>query len=370
MSERIAAIGVLEVRVPLPRPIVFRDWIITERVLALAAVRATNGAVGYAFGLTRDGPVAQLLRNHVAPAYLDQSLDEPAACFRAAIGRARPILGSGMGLRALSLADIATWDASARVAGRSLRDHLGGTVDSLPVMGVAGYPPHIDLDGVAEQARAFQGMSLGHLKLPMVPGIEANRARLEAAAPFAERVSLDGAWSLGDVAAAVELAGVMPKPGWLEDPVAPEHIDLLADVRRAVGVTIAMGDEQGGPGFPDAMLLAEAVDVVRLDAACAGGITGLRPIVARVQRAGKGISFHVYAAFHAQIAAGLGAEDAWIEWSLPGTLVDVITESQPLPAFQAGRMRTDVEQIGLGRMWDPDWLRDQDVDDPDGILAW
>jgi len=25
---------------------------------------------------------------------------------------------------------------------------------------------------------------------------------------------------------------------------------------------------------------------------------------------------------------------------------------------------------GLGRMWDPDWLADQTIDDPDGILHW
>jgi|GEM_PF-3343251 len=31
--ERIAAVGVLALRVPLPRPIVFRDWVIRERVI-------------------------------------------------------------------------------------------------------------------------------------------------------------------------------------------------------------------------------------------------------------------------------------------------------------------------------------------------
>jgi len=370
VAERIAAVGVLELRVPLARPIVFRDWVITERAFAIAAVRATGGAVGYAFGLTRDGPVARMLRDTVAPAYLDQPLDDPSVAFRAAIGRARPILGSGMGLRALSLVDIAAWDASARVAGRSLRDHLGGSVDSLRVMAVAGYPPQLELDAVAEQARTFRAMGLGHLKLPMVPSVEANRRRLEAAAPYADQLSLDGAWSIHDVAAAVELAAVMPKPGWLEDPVPPERIELLADVRRAIGVRVAMGDEQGGPGFPDALLLGDAVDVVRLDATCAGGITGLRPIIERVQRAGKDISFHVYAAFHAQIAAGLGADEAWIEWSLPGMLVDAVTESRTLPTFDDGRMHIDPVGPGLGRMWDPDWLADQTIDDPDGILDW
>ncbi len=370
MAERIAAVGVLELRLPLPRPIVFRDWVITERVIAIAAVRSSGGAVGYAYGLTRDGPVDLLLRRHVVPAYLDQPIDDPAAAYHAALGRARPILGSGMGLRALSLVDIATWDVSARVAGRSLRDHVGGTVESLPCMGVVGYPPHLELPDVADQTRTFGALGVGHVKLPMVPGLDANRRRLEAAAECADRVSIDGGWSLHDVAAAVELAQVMPRAGWLEDPVPSERIDLLADVRRAVGVDVAMGDEQGGPGFPDALLLADAVDVVRLDASCAGGITGLRPIVQRVQRAGRGMSFHVFANFHSQIAAALGAADAWIEWSLPGMLVDALTESLPLPTTRDGRMVVPNDHPGLGRLWDPDWLADQQVDDPEGVLGW
>lgn len=370
MKETIAAVGALELRVPLPRPITFGDWVIRDRVFALVAVRSSSGAVGHAFGLTRDGPVVSILRSHVAPAYVGQALADPALVFAAALARARPILGSGMGLRALSLVDIAAWDASARAAGRSLVEHLGGQAGWLPVMGVAGYPPHLDLDEVAAQAKRFAALGMSHLKLPMVPGVEANRARLEAVAGVVDMVSLDGGWSLPDVEATEALAAVMPKAGWLEDPVAPERIELLARVRKAIGVKVAMGDEQGGPGFPDALLLADAVDVVRLDATCAGGVSGLRPIMERVRRAGKSVSFHVYAALHAPIAAGLGAQEAWIEWSLPGTLVDVMTETLPLPAFSAGRMRVDREALGLGRLFDPDWLRDQVFEDPDGMARW
>jgi L-alanine-DL-glutamate epimerase-like enolase superfamily enzyme len=370
VSDAIAAVGALELRVPLPQPLVFGDWVIRERAFALVAVRAGSGAVGHAFGLTRDGPVVPIVRAHVAPLYVGRPLADPSVAFAAAIARARPILGSGMGLRALSLVDIAAWDASARAAGRSLADHLGGGVESLPAMGVIGYPPHLGLDEVAGQAGRFRAMGLGHLKLPMVQGLEANRARLEAAASAADTVSTDAGWSLTDVEAAKAIAAVMPRPGWLEDPVPPDRIDLLAAVRRAVGVRVAMGDEQGGPGFPDAMLLADAVDVVRLDAACAGGVSGLRPIVERVRRAGKALSFHIYGPMHAAIAAGLGLEDAWTEWSLPGTLVDVVTESLPLPAFIDGRVPVDRASPGMGRLFDADWLREQRLDDPDGVAGW
>ncbi len=369
MIEQVAAVRALELRVPLPSPIAFGDWVIRDRAFALVRVESTSGAVGHAYGLTRDGPVVPMIREHVRPLYLGRPLEAPDALFHAAVGRARPVLGSGMGLRALSLVDIATWDCAARAHGRSLADHLGGSVETLPVMAVAGYPPSPDPELVTEQARVFQAMGIGHLKLPMVAGVEANLRRLEAAAPHAERLSLDGGWSLSDVASAIEVAAVMSVPGWLEDPVAPDRIDLLAAVRRAISVPVAMGDEQGGPGFPDAMLLADAVDVVRLDASCVGGVTGVRAIVGRVRAAGKGISFHVYAGYHAQIAAGLGLEDAWVEWSLPGTLVDVITESRPLPVVEHGRMRVDRETPGLGTLWDPDWLRDLAPDDPDGVLG-
>lgn len=246
MKDLIADVGVLELRVPLPRPISFGDWVIRDRAYALVAVRTRSGAVGRAFGLTRDGPVAQMVRSYVAPAYAGKALDDPSSLYASALGRARPILGSGMGLRALSLVDIATWDASARVAGRSLPLHLGGAVDSLPVMGVVGYPPDLELDEVAAQAERFSVMGLRHVKLPMVAGIEANQARLDAVAPFVDMVSIDGGWSLPHVEGAKAIADVMPKPGWLEDPVAPDRIDLLAEVRAAVEVRVAMGDEQGG----------------------------------------------------------------------------------------------------------------------------
>jgi L-alanine-DL-glutamate epimerase-like enolase superfamily enzyme len=156
--------------------------------------------------------------------------------------------------------------------------------------------------------------------------------------------------------------------------VPQDRIDLLAEIRRAVSVDVAMGDDQGGPGSPDALLLADAVDVVRIDAACAGGVTGVRSILERVRRAGKDVSFHIYGNMHAPIAAGLGAQDAWIEWSLPGTFVDAVTESLPLPAFDGDRLRVgdlgSSHEPGLGWLWDPDWLRDQPVDDPEGVLAW
>lgn len=370
MGERIAAVGVAGLRVPLAQPIVYRDWVVRDRAYAIVAVRTSGGAVGYAYGLTRDGPVEAIVRQHVAPSYVDRALDDPAELFRVARGTFRPVLSGGIGLRALSLVDIATWDAAARAAGRSLRDHLGGTVERLPVMGIVGYPPSLPPEGIAEQAARFAALGARHVKLPAVADIEVNRVRMEAAAPFADAVSLDGGWTIETLEHGLAVAAAMPRPGWLEDPVPPDRIDLMAALHRGTGVTLAMGDEQGGPGFPDALLLADALDVVRVDATCAGGISGLRTIVPQVLGAGKGLSFHVFARLHAQLAAAFDASDTVIEWSLPGMLVDPVTESLPMPPMADGRMVVAADHAGLGELWDRAWMADQATDDPDGILGW
>jgi L-alanine-DL-glutamate epimerase-like enolase superfamily enzyme len=370
MGERIESVGVAVVRVPLAQPIVYRDWIVRDRSYAIVAVRTDGGAVGHAYGLTRDGPVEAIVRRHVAPSYIGRPLQDPDALFRVARGTFRPVLSGGIGLRALSLVDIATWDAAARVAGRSLRDHLDGTIDRLPVMGIVGYPPSLAPEGIADQAAWFQGRGVGHVKLPAVAELDLNRRRMEAALPYAEEVSLDGGWTIESLEQGQAIAAAMPRPGWLEDPVPPDRIDLMAELHRTAGVTLAMGDEQGGPGFPDALLLADAVDVVRIDATCAGGISGARSIVPRVRQAGKRLSFHVFARVHAQIAASLGAEGAVIEWSQPGMLVDPVTESLPMPAMADGSMVVAADHAGLGELWDRAWMAEQGREDPDGILAW
>ncbi len=369
-GERVAAVGVASLRVPLGQPIVYRDWVVRDRSYAIVAVRTSGGAVGYAYGLTRDGPVEDIVRRHVAGSYLDRSLDDPALIFAVARGTFRPVLSGGIGLRALSLVDIAAWDAAARAAGRSLRDHLGGTLQTLPVMGIVGYPPSLPPEGVAEQAGRFAALGVRHVKLPAVADVALNRVRMEAAAPFVDAVSLDGGWTIQTLEQGLEVAAAMPRPGWLEDPVPPERIDLMAALHRSAGVTLAMGDEQGGPGFPDALLLADALDVVRIDATCAGGISGLRTIVPQVLAAGKGLSFHVFARLHAQIAAALDAGGTVIEWSLPGMTVDPVTESLPMPPIADGRMTVASDHPGLGALWDRDWMAEQVTDDPDGILAW
>ena len=94
-----------------------------------------------------------------------------------------------------------------------------------------------------------------------------------------------------------------------------------------------MGDEQGGSYYPQALILAKAVDVVRIDLTCMGGITGGRRIVDECLRAGVAFSPHMFAHVHSQVFSGWGFPDVPIEWGVPWTGVDPYADSLAQPTI-------------------------------------
>ena len=67
---------------------------------------------------------------------------------------------------------------------------------------------------------------------------------------------------------------------WYEEPVSPENIDELAEVRRKVNIPIATGEHLYGK-FPFSQILEQkAADVLQPDIANAGGLTELKKIAA------------------------------------------------------------------------------------------
>jgi len=173
-----------------------------------------------------------------------------------------------------------------------------------------------------------------------------------------------------DAEAAAELLRSMPdvRLGWYEDVFPPGDAELLAALRARVDTPIAMGDEQGGSYFPRALLEAGAVDVVRVDATCMGGLTRLRPLLAELTAAGVAFAPHMFAHVHSQIFGALGY-DVPIEWGVPGTGVDQYADSLEQPLVRGGRMAPLAPAPGFGTLVNPEWIAAQTLDDPDGVVA-
>jgi L-alanine-DL-glutamate epimerase-like enolase superfamily enzyme len=372
MPDRIVSIGVVTVRAALPEVIRFGDWVMRHREFALVRLVAESGVEGYGFTLTREGPVAAAIRQAIAHHYVGAPYDDPERLFLRTQWSNLASLSAGTGLRALSIVDLAVWDLKARAAGVSIARLLGGEPRPLPATAIVGYPPAIGADAVAAQVHELRQAGWQRFKIPITVDPDAAYARTRAAAEAGGEdawLGMDAAWIFRDVDAAVGfLDGLDVRLGWFEDVFPPGDAALVAELRRRTDTPIAMGDEQGGSYFPEALLLREAVDVVRIDLTCMGGLSRAHALVGACERAGVAFAPHMFAHVHSQIFGALGF-DVPIEWGVPGTGVDQFADSLRRPEIVDGRMLPLPEEPGFGPLHDLAWLAEQDVDDPDGVLA-
>lgn len=375
--ERIAELSVLTLRAPLPEVINFGDWVMRHREFALVRLRSTSGAEGFGFTLTREAPIAAAIRQAVAHHYIGASIgsvEEIATVFHRCQGSNLASLASGSGLRALSIVDLAAHDLLAKASGISIARLLGGTLSSLPATAIIGYPPAtMGPDEVRAQVESLRAAGWRRFKIPIALPLEYGVARLLAAREAAGAdawLGMDAAWVFRTVEDALAFLDQVGEAGlaWFEDVFPPGDATLVAALRESTDVPIAMGDEQGGSYYPEALLARSAVDVVRIDLTCMGGITCARTLIEACDRAGTAYAPHMFAHVHSQVFGALGC-DVPIEWGVPWTGVDQYSDSLDPPVLRDGRMEAPQEAAGFGKLVNPEWIAEQEVDDPDHLLV-
>ncbi len=369
----ITAIEVATIRSPLPVKINFGPWVMEHREFAVCRIEADDGQVGTAFVYTRDGALASFVRLNIAAQYVGQPYRDPEALHWRAAWSNNAILASGLGLRALSLVDLAAWDLASRAAGASIARYLGGELRPLPATAIIGYPPQLTPDEVAEQVATLHAAGWRRFKQPIAATPEATRARLRAARAAMGPdcwLGMDCNWVFKSAAEAIEFARTIQdvQLGWMEDIVPPGDARMVAEIRAGAGLPVAMGDEQGGSYHPESLLKHEAVDVARVDVTTNGGITRLRRILGDVEAAGVRFAPHMFAHVHSRVFAALGYDDVPIEWGVPGSGVDQYADSLPQPTIRDGLMDPLADEPGLGPQANPAWMAEQIVDDPDHVL--
>ncbi len=371
----ITAVDVMTIQAQLPAPVIFGEWIMHTREFALVRVRTSAGVDGYSYTLTRDGAVAEQIRKTIARIYVGSDTDERERTYTVAWRRSLASHAAGLGLRALSIVDLACWDAAARLADRSIADLLGGDNAPMPATAIIGYPPGtMGPDETGAQTAELYAAGWRRFKAPIAATPERTAGRLRAARAAAPDawLGMDAAWVYGDVETAASFIESIPDVGlgWFEDVFPPGDAGMLRRLRDRIDVPIAQGDEQGGSYYPEALIALGAVDVVRVDLTCMGGITAGRRVIDQVLEAGLAFAPHMFPHVHSQVLAGLGHTDVPIEWGIPFTGVHPMDDPLPQPTILAGgRMAPLPEEPGFGRLVDIDWIRAQPHDDPAGILG-
>ena len=372
-SPTITQIRTARILYELEVPIVYGPWVMRHREFVLVRVDADDGNAGFAYCLTRDGPVPEIVAKSIAPRYVGASAVEPRAAFFDTLYSNHAVHASGIGMRSLSVVDIAAWDLACKIDGVTIAAALGVPEPvRLPATAIVGYPPSLGPEAVAAQVAGLWAAGWRRFKVPIAPDLDASVARLHAARAAAPEgwVGFDAnmVFRTADDVARFDAQIADLGLGWIEDLVPPGDAALVADCRAAASTPVAMGDEQGGSYHPQALLAHRAVDVLRIDLTTNGGISGMPRVLDQARRAGVPVAPHMYPHLHSRVLPALGAPDVPIEWGVPGTGVHPMDDCLEQPVIVDGLMEPLAQDAGLGTLVNRRWLATQQVIDPDGLL--
>lgn len=198
---------------------------------------------------------------------------------------------SGMFMTAVSAIDCALWDLKGKAWNVPVYRLLGGpTRPTVPAYAsMLGFS--VEPAAAADVARAYQAQGFTAQKWFFrcgpgdgAEGIERNLALAQAlrAAVGPYYPLMFDAFMAWDVPYATTMVRALEplRPAWMEEPVPPERVSALRQIRQAASVPIATGEHVYTRWQVKELLMAEAVDVVQTDPDWTGGISELVKICA------------------------------------------------------------------------------------------
>ncbi len=197
----------------------------------------------------------------------------------------------GQTMLAVSALDCALWDLKGKFYGAPVHRLLGGpTRGELPAYAsMLGFP--VDPEQVAPRVRehaeaGYRGQKwfFRHGPGSGRAGCEANKALVKAARESAgpDYPLMFDAWMSWDVAYFRDMAQEIEPYDvtWIEEPVLPDRIDQLAEIRALSPIPIAAGEHEYTRWGMHELLKRKAVDILQPDPMWAGGISEMVNICA------------------------------------------------------------------------------------------
>lgn len=352
-SMKVTRLETWTTRIPLKTPLRLGGMTVDHREYIFVRATGDGGHTGAAWSLTRNLPVGAVV-DSLAPRVVGSDLEAIAGTWQGIHGSNGPAARSGVSMRALSLTDIALWDLRSQAAGMPLYQLLGGLREEMPVIAVSGYPgtgksPEEMGDRLTQLAR--DGHALVKAARWPTPD-ETARLLARTAAPG---IIIDAAWAWESPRQALDeiLLWGEKRLAWLEDAMPPQRTASLRELRENCPQPLGVGDEVSDPDLLTGLVAAGAVDLLRVDATVAGGITGVRQLLGFCWHSGIPVSFHVGLPIHIHLAASspapIGVE------AFVGEDIDLDPVERLLadpPPVENGRV---VVPTGPGLGCSPDW---------------
>lgn len=297
-------------------------------------VETAAGLIGHGIsGLADPQSIADII-NHDAAA---QIIGDDALCSEAVWSKLywhlTPRGQSGLAVHSMSAIDIALWDIRGKALGVPIATLIGGARREVPLYVTFG-PAELSREQLVASARDLAGRGFNHLKMVVASGAWRRRDRRSLEAAIAEDVArvravreaigdavdlaVDANCNLDFASARDLIEALAPyRLSFFEEPLLQNDIPLMAELRRATGMTITAGQNEGrAVRFRD-MLAAQAVDAVQPNVMNSGGYTQVLKIAGLAEAFNVPISNGGAAALqNMHLHAGL-AHGGPCEWHIP-----------------------------------------------------
>ena len=245
----------------------------------LVRIETDSGLVGWgeSFGYFSNRSVAPIIERSIVPLLVGRELDDPRK-FSEEIQRKLVLQGRyGITTFALSGVDLALWDLTAKAAGVSVAEHLGGRKrDSIPAYCCLVRYGDPDLVARYSEQGANEGFPEIKLHEIEIPAIRRCREAIGPDLPMTVDVNCD--WSVDYTREVIpELIDLRSR--WLEEPIfPPEDYRTLAELRQT-GIKIATGENACTAFQFSEMLRLGATDFLQPSITKVGGITEFLKII-------------------------------------------------------------------------------------------
>jgi L-alanine-DL-glutamate epimerase-like enolase superfamily enzyme len=292
IRHRIAAIDVHLVSVPVTAG--FADSTRKVESVGYTVVRVTTDqgleGIGLTYHEVGGEATRSLIRHNIAPKIIGRDPMDTEVIWNELFHYLRGVGRKGLTFCAVSAIDIALWDLKGKILGLPLFRLLGGGREKVPVYASGGWTSYDDDELVAEMTDMV-AEGYRHVKFKVGvdgaanPRRDARRVRKvrEAVGPDVRlMIDANNCW---DAATAVQFANSVRDMDILlfEEPVPADDIPGLSRFRRGTDIPLATGEHEYTRFGVRDLILAEAVDIVQVDGARAGGFTEMLKIAALTQ---------------------------------------------------------------------------------------
>jgi mandelate racemase len=324
--------------------------------LLLVDLVTDDGVTGHAYAFCYRPSGARAIAAHLAEAFelMANNAVTPYDASRS-LARQFALLGvTGTVRMALSLFDMALWDALAQSGKMAVATLLGSTPRDLPAYDSRGLGL-MEPGRLSKEAEALLAKGLKAVKLRLgYPSGEEDIAALRAvrrAAGDAVAIMVDYNQALTP-AEAIARGRQLEEEGiyWLAEPISHEDYEAYAVITRELSVPIQIGENFNGPEGMLHALSARASDYVMPDVARIGGVTGWMQAAALAAAKGVEMSSHLMPEVSAQLLSAT-ATAHWLEYV---DWADALLQ-EPL-RIRDGKVLTS-QRPGSGIAWDEDRIR-------------